>query len=99
MVSLFTTHIGFAIRDFLEGKEIDGEQASRDNPYADEKYEVEHIDISDASNPIIYTSGGVFKVIILRVDPPKQVPMKDITPRPKSLLWKPNPRQDIDEVD
>jgi hypothetical protein len=101
-VSLSTVHIGFAIRDFLEGREIEGGQVTRENPFADEKYEIEHIDISDSSNPVIYTSGGVFKLIILKVDPPRQrIAPEPREPRPirKSLLWKPNPSHDEDEAE
>jgi len=80
-MSLFTTHIGFAIRDALQGCEIEGEQASRMDPFADEKHYVEQVDITDASNPVIYTTGGTFKVIILRIDSPAPPPPKVIEHR------------------
>ena len=91
-MSLFTTHIGYAIKDFLENRDIEGEQATRGNPYADEKYRIEHVDVSDASNPMVHTSGGVFKLIIVRVD----APARSIQPQmqrleeipPKQLPWK-----------
>ena len=73
MTGLSTAHIGFAIRDLLEGKDIDGDAATRANPFADEKHHIDFVDISDVHNPVIYTSGGVFKVIIIRVDPPRKL--------------------------
>ena len=67
---LSTTHIGFAIRDLMEGQEIDGERPSSENPFADERYEIYRVDVTDANNPWIHTSGGTFKIIILKMDPP-----------------------------
>lgn len=80
-MSLTTNHIGWAIRDFMEGREIEGERASSANPFAEEKEFIEHIDCSDPSNPMIFTSAGTFKLIILRVDAPPHY----VEPAPKLL--------------
>jgi len=103
-MTLFTTHVGWAIREFLQGQAIDGEPASRENPFSEEKYYVEHVDVSDASNPVLFTSGGTFKLIILRIDTPVvQIEparnMKDITPRLEEIPWTPDPYRDPDSQD
>jgi len=94
-MTLSTAHIGFAIRDLMENQWIDGEQPSSDNPLADGRYEIYNVDVSDAHNPWLYTSGGVFKIIILKMDPPKQMP-KPAPVQAKKLLWEPG-QNDGDE--
>jgi len=84
-MSLFTTHIGYAIRDCLEGKAIEGEQASRMDPFSDEQYEVIHVDCTDASNPIMMTSGGTFKIIILRIDETPRYIEPERKPLPRTI--------------
>jgi len=80
-MTLSTGHIGVAIKDYLEGREIDGELPSRQNPFADEKYYIEHVDISDPHNPRIFTSAGMFKLIILK----DGTPQPHTPPEPKRL--------------
>jgi hypothetical protein len=69
-MTLSTTHIGFAIKTLMEDKWIEGEKPSHENPFADDSYLIEHVDISDANNPWLHTTGGTFKIIILKMDPP-----------------------------
>lgn len=69
-MTLFTNHIGSAIKDIMEGSRIEGERPSHENPFADDTYLIEHVDISDPNNPWLHTTGGTFKIIILKMDPP-----------------------------
>jgi len=82
-MALLTHHIGVAIKDFLEGQEIEGEPASRNEPFSDEKYTIETVHLADPNNPILVTSGGIFKIVILAANTAPRIeprPMKDITP-------------------
>ena len=103
MVTLSTGHIGIAIKDFLEGREIEGEPPSRMNPFADEKYYVEHVDISDPHNPRIFTSAGMFKLIILKEGSPESYAPPQPKQLPKTitgtLLWKPGDKTSDDSSD
>jgi hypothetical protein len=69
-MTLSTAHIGIAIKDFLEGKQIVSEPANREDPYGEEYAFIESIDVSDPHNPWIHTDQGTFKIIILKMDPP-----------------------------
>jgi hypothetical protein len=102
-MALTTAHIGFAIRDHLEGRVIQGDEATRNDPFSDEQYEIEFVDISDVHNPVLHTSGGVFKVVILKMGPSTMSAEerdKIIEHHvPKSLLWKPDKNDKEDGSD
>lgn len=67
MSGLKTSDIGVAIRDFLEDQEIQDDILS-DQP-ADHLTHIDFVDVSGASNPVIHTEAGVFRVSIVRVGP------------------------------
>lgn len=96
MVSLLTSHIGWAIKDFLEEREIQGSPVTRADPFADEQYRINIVDVTDPHNPVLFTTGGVFRISIIRVDAPEEPqprPMKDITPPDKGLPFHPGSRE------
>lgn len=58
-----TRDLGFALRDHLEGKKVCHLQDDRETGWS---ADVDHVDISDASNPIVYmTNGRSFQVRII----------------------------------
>lgn len=98
-MTLSTARIGIAIRDLLEGKDIDSDPANRDDPYGDERAFIEFVDVSDPDNPVLYTDQGIFKIIILKIgDPGNYVPPKPKQIR-KNLLWEHTNKGDPDETD
>jgi hypothetical protein len=61
----FTTRdIGLAIRDFLEGSDIHA-FTGPDDTQSEDVEEVDFVDVSDASNPVLFlTNGQEFQVRI-----------------------------------
>jgi hypothetical protein len=64
---LTTADIGVAIRDHLEDKEVEALDWEGDAVTTDDKFEIQWVDLSDAHNPIVHTTGGIFRVSIVKV--------------------------------
>jgi|GEM_PF-6167581 len=66
MNELSTSDLGLAIRDHIEEK-----LCHRFDPASgqesDDCAEIEHVDVSDASNPVVHVNGQIFILNIVRV--------------------------------